>query len=89
MIRIVPLIGAALFAALAGSATPAAAAPSYPFCARYSTSGGECSFNTREQCMETLSGIGGSCTENPGYAGPIPSESSGAYNYSPRYRRHQ
>ena len=53
----------------AGSATPAAAA-SYPWCARYSTSGGECSFNTLEQCMATLSGIGGYCYENPAYRGP-------------------
>ncbi|HEY2135092.1 MAG TPA: DUF3551 domain-containing protein [Xanthobacteraceae bacterium] len=84
----VPLIGAAVLAAFAASATPAAAA-TYPYCARYSTSGGECSFTTREQCMETLSGIGGSCTENPGYSGPIPSDSGGPYNYAPRYRRHQ
>ena len=50
----------------AGSATPAAAA-SYPWCARYSTSGGECSFNTLEQCMATLSGIGGYCFQSPYY----------------------
>jgi hypothetical protein len=64
----------------AGSATPAAAA-TYPWCARYSTSGGECSFNTFEQCMATLSGIGGSCVDNPGYSGPA---ASGPYNAVPR-----
>jgi hypothetical protein len=68
------------------SALPAAAAPSYPWCARYSTSGGECSFNTFEQCEQTLSGIGGSCTQNPGYS-PT-SATAGAYNYAPRTRRH-
>ena len=70
----------------AGSATPAAAAISYPWCARYATSGGECSFNTYEQCMATLSGIGGSCTDNPGYSGPA---AAGPYNAVPRAaRRH-
>ena len=68
------------------SATPASAAISYPWCARYSTSGGECSFNTYEQCMATLSGIGGSCVDNPGYQGPA---AAGPYNAVPRAaRRH-
>jgi hypothetical protein len=68
------------------SAIPAAAAPSYPWCTRYSNTAGECSFNTFEQCLETLSGIGGVCTRNPGYSGS--SDTSGAYNYAPRARRH-
>jgi len=69
-----------------GAATPAAAAPSYPWCARYATSGGECSFNTFEECMATLSGIGGSCVDNPGYQGPA---AAGPYNAVPRAaRRH-
>ena len=72
--------------AFGASAIPAAAAPSYPWCARYSTSGGECSFNTFEQCEQTLSGIGGSCTQNPGYTAST--ERSGPYNYAPRVRRH-
>ena len=73
----------AAFAALVvgASATPASAAISYPWCARYASSGGECSFNTYEQCMATLSGIGGVCTGNPGYTGPA---ASGAYNAVPR-----
>jgi Protein of unknown function (DUF3551) len=71
----------ALVALAAGAtATPAAAAPSYPWCANYSTSGGQCAFNTFEQCMEDVSGIGGSCRQNPGYQPPA------AYNYAPRTR---
>jgi hypothetical protein len=66
---------------LGASAMPAAAAQSYPWCARYSTTGGECSFNTFEQCMETLSGIGGSCVDNPGYTGPA---ANGSYAAAPR-----
>jgi Protein of unknown function (DUF3551) len=80
------LLGATLVG-LASVAIPAAAAPSYPWCARYSTTGGECSFYTREQCMETLSGIGGSCTQNPGYTGPAASD-TGPYNSALRSRRH-
>lgn len=72
--------------AFGASAIPAAAAPSYPWCARYATTAGECSFYTFQQCLETLSGIGGVCTSNPSYSGS--SETSGAYNYAPRAQRH-
>ena len=77
----------ALAAIVAGAyATPASAAISYPWCARYANTGGECSFNTFEQCLATLSGIGGSCVDNPGYQGPA---SAGPYNAVPRAaRRH-
>jgi len=72
----------ALAALVAGlSATPASAAISYPWCTRYANTAGECSFNTFEQCLETLSGIGGVCTANPGYAGP---GAPGPYNAVPR-----
>jgi Protein of unknown function (DUF3551) len=87
--RTLLLVGAALIAGLGSMATPAAAAPSYPWCARFATTAGECSFNTREQCMETLSGIGGSCTLNPAYKGPAESSGPGGdYNYSTHRRRH-
>ena len=77
----------ALAAIVVGAyATPASAAISYPWCARYANTGGECSFNTFEQCLETLSGIGGVCTDNPGYQGPA---TAGPYNAVPRAaRRH-
>lgn len=71
---------------LGASAMPAAAAPTYPWCARYSSSAGECSFDTFQQCLETLSGIGGVCQRNPGYS---ESSDTGAYNYAPRTRRHK
>lgn len=67
-------------AALVGiSTTPAAAAPSYPWCARYSNTDGACSFGTFAQCMEDVSGIGGACVLNPGYSG-----TSGSYAFVPR-----
>jgi hypothetical protein len=58
-------IAAALFCE--NLAASAQSASSYPWCATYATKGGtpSCYFDTREQCMATISGIGGSCSENP------------------------
>ena len=65
---------------LAGSldATPAHAAPVYPWCA--------CSFDTFQQCLETLSSIGGVCIDNPSYPGP---ESAHAQSSPRRYAPHR
>ena len=64
----------ALFAAVAMAALAwPAAAIEYPWCAQYS--GGEdgggrnCGFSTIEQCMATVSGIGGGCERNLFYNG--------------------
>ena len=54
-------------------AVSAQSARSYPVCAIYygidATSTPSCSFDTRQQCMETISGIGGYCVENQYYHG--------------------
>jgi hypothetical protein len=72
-----------MLTALAGLSLTALAGPSvaqsaydYPWCAvRGDRSGAEsCYFATRAQCIETLSGIGGSCIQNPGYRGHYRSE---------------
>ncbi len=64
---------AALVAALVGLAVPSAAfAREYPWCAVYggSMSGSSnCGFTTRQQCLATVSGIGGSCEPNQFYKG--------------------
>src|SRR5215467_12154246 len=64
-------IGAALLGE--SIATAAQSAGSYPVCAIYygidATGTPSCSFDTREQCMETISGIGGYCVENQYYHG--------------------
>ena len=71
---------ATMLIALAGLSLIALTGPSlaqsaydYPWCAvRGDRSGVEsCYFATREQCMETLVGIGGTCIHNPGYRGPV------------------
>jgi hypothetical protein len=57
------------FAALP-DATPAHAAIYYPWCARYAGDfggGSNCYFQTRAQCTDTISGVGGVCEPNPFY----------------------
>jgi hypothetical protein len=63
------LIAAGLLAE--DTAVSAQSARSYPFCAIYyrMDAGGtpSCYFDSREQCMETISGVGGFCVENQYY----------------------
>ncbi len=62
----------AVFAATFNAGT--AGADPYKWCAIYSGGrdggGTNCGFVTLEQCRATISGIGGSCTENQLYTGP-------------------
>jgi Protein of unknown function (DUF3551) len=60
-----------------------AEAQNYPWCAHYggkSGGGTNCGFTTFEQCLATVSGIGGFCDRNTLYQPP-------ARSPSPRYRR--
>jgi Protein of unknown function (DUF3551) len=53
-------------------------AQNYPWCAYYNTGDGggtNCGFVTREQCMVTVSGIGGHCEPNNQY---VPQSGSAA-----------
>jgi len=72
-------------AALAGSAS----AQNYPWCAVYGggDKGGSsnCGFTTFEQCMATLSGMGGFCNLNTQYVPPPGPHPELAYR--PRHRR--
>ena len=70
-------LGLTLFALAALAASqllaPAASAETYyPWCARYGGDMGgasNCGFSTYEQCMATVSGIGGFCEKNLFYTG--------------------
>jgi len=68
--------GIFLFATLlAATATGSGAqAQNYPWCAQYSGGGMDgamnCGFSTYQQCMATVSGIGGFCMENNTYRPP-------------------
>jgi len=46
-----------------------AEAQNYPWCAQYGTGfeGVNCGFTTYQQCMDTVSGIGGFCMQNNTY----------------------
>ena len=49
-------------------------AQNYPWCAHYGGLGGtNCGFTTYDQCMATISGMGGSCMQNTQYAAPVAS----------------
>lgn len=67
------LFGIGIFAGALWLAAPAAA-QNYPWCAyyggMYGDGGTNCGFTTREQCMEALSGNGGSCDLNTQYVPP-------------------
>jgi uncharacterized protein DUF3551 len=62
-----------------------AAAQNYPWCANYGSPSGDggtnCGFTTHEQCLVTVSGIGGSCDRNTQYVPP-------AGSAAPHHRRH-
>jgi Protein of unknown function (DUF3551) len=52
---------------------PAAQAQNYPWCARYGTPYDDtsCGFTSYEQCMASVSGIGGFCERNDTYKPPL------------------
>jgi hypothetical protein len=61
----------AIFAVTAGIGT-SAQAQNYPWCAIYDIGDAayNCGFVSREQCMATVSGIGGFCNVNTQYVPP-------------------
>lgn len=75
MTRIRVMLSAAFaIAALSAFAQPAQAEILYPWCAQLSENGAggaySCSFDTYEQCLQTVRGIGGYCEPNASYRAP-------------------
>ncbi len=70
---------------VSGVMTPRAQAQNYPWCALYGTpySDTSCGFTSFEQCMASVSGIGGFCQQNDSYH-----PAAAAPQYSGRNRRH-
>jgi hypothetical protein len=66
MMRMTMLALATLVAALMGDVRPSAARDWYPWCARYADQSNitQCLFSTFEQCLATISGVGGACVQN-------------------------
>ena len=66
-----------------------AEAQNYPWCANYGSPSGEggtnCGFTTFQQCLATVSGIGGSCDRNTQY---VPSAGPGGERGTSHRRRH-
>ncbi|MCF8476680.1 MAG: DUF3551 domain-containing protein [Pseudolabrys sp.] len=64
-------IAAVVLAALSVlESAPAKAEVVYPWCAyygRFGTQATNCGFTSRQQCLATVSGIGGYCARNPRY----------------------
>ena len=79
------LVVAVAAVALVADVCPGAARDWYPWCAQYADmrAATECSFTTFEQCLATLSGIGGSCVQN---ARPAPGEPRRDRRWQPFYR---
>lgn len=65
--RVMIMVGSMISLLLVASP---AAADSYKWCANYRNGGSNCGFTTFEQCQATVSGVGGSCGQNPFYTGP-------------------
>jgi hypothetical protein len=65
-------LAAAAFVAAIATTTPASA-QNYPWCAHYGTpySDTSCGFVGYEQCMASVSGIGGFCEKNDTYKPPV------------------
>lgn len=81
------LICGVLICVSGAAVSPRAEAQNYPWCAYYGMGedggGTNCGFSTYQQCMETLSGMGGFCNRNTQYVPPPGSDARHAH------RRHR
>jgi Protein of unknown function (DUF3551) len=71
--RISILVAFMLMTTAAMAPHPASAAYNYPWCATYYDSSRgiqSCAYTSFEQCMATVSGVGGICAANPSYPPP-------------------
>jgi hypothetical protein len=60
------VIAPSLFLVATIFATAPALAQSFPWCAIMDNDGNtQCNYSTLQQCLQTLSGIGGRCVQNP------------------------
>jgi hypothetical protein len=72
----------------AAQATPAAA-ETYPWCANFADGAGvNCGFSTREQCLATSMGSGGTCTQNNEYR-PAATPTALPQHRAPKHRFHK
>jgi hypothetical protein len=70
MTKKLPIAFAAAAALMVLGAPSAKAEVEYPWCAlygRFGTQATNCGFSTYQQCLATISGVGGYCARNPRY----------------------
>jgi hypothetical protein len=79
----------------AGALSTPVEAQNYPWCAYYGSGRGgggtNCGFTTFQQCLATISGMGGFCDRNTQYVPPPGPHAPPAYRHRPyryRHRRH-
>lgn len=84
--RLSPLVLGIFLAAVA--IAPRAQAQNYPWCAHYGKGGGDlnCGFTTWDQCMATVSGIGGFCEVNNTY---VPAAATASPHRQARHKAHK
>lgn len=70
--RLLPFVFAILIVSAAGGHR--AVAQNYPWCADYASGGTNCGFVTFQQCLATLSGMGGFCNRNTQYVPGAPGD---------------
>ena len=63
----IAVTGALAILLLAAAPSNQAQAREYPWCARYDWTTTNCGFVSFQQCLATISGIGGRCEQNPRY----------------------
>jgi hypothetical protein len=80
-----------IIAAVSVIGSGGAKAQNYPWCANYGgffgDGGTNCGFTTYEQCLATISGMGGACERNLQYVPPPGPHDSPVYR--PHHRRHR
>ena len=87
-----PLLVIVAIVIAASTAGSSARAQNYPWCANYGGffgdgGGTNCGFTTYEQCLATVSGMGGACERNLQYVPPPGPHATPAYR--PRHRAHR
>jgi hypothetical protein len=86
-----PVLFVAVLFLAATAMTSQGRAQNYPWCAYYGDPGGgtNCGFTTFEQCLATLSGMGGFCNRNTQYV-PPPGPHTAVVTQAPwrHHRRH-
>jgi hypothetical protein len=73
--KTIAMMVSALTLTCAGIGSAEAQRLNYPYCAVYSSRTMSCAFNTMQQCLMTVRGVGGFCEANAWYQPPAKAKS--------------